>query len=300
MKKFLLILLSLFVSFSCTYAQIGDKPSWWKTGELRSDSTTKKSVTVIGTSMTKLDSTLQLFVKESLFILRQDYSLYDKRKKKFYGFNDQEQFGTTYSLGIKCKQFNVILDEAVRPWRYDENYLQFKSDKLMPVITASKYLLLNDSITALYNNLDSIVLPRQTIKENAFYASKPFTNSQGGIEINIADTCSCGYLVWILKEDGRFEKGNVRISLKTVKTNIDMVGNITLTPPTQSSEILGALFLTSNDDSPAKFYLGGIATKEVDEWILHFPFKGFELRTGKQGPKASKGRLTEIKKGSKK
>ena len=48
-------------------------------------------------------------IKNSFFLLRQDYSLYDKRKKKFYGYNDQGKFGTTYSIGIKCKGFNSFL-----------------------------------------------------------------------------------------------------------------------------------------------------------------------------------------------
>lgn len=295
MKKVLILLLTMS-AYCYTYAQIENKPSWWKTGELRSDSTAKRNETALEKPTILSDSVLQVFLKESLFILRQDYSLYDKRKKKFYGFNDQEKFGTTYSLGIKCKQFNVILDKAVRPWEYDENYLQFKSNKLSPVITASKYLLINDSISSLYNNLDSVVLPVQTIKENALYASKPFTRSQEGLDVNTTDTCSLGFLVWLIKVGGDFDNGDIEINLKIIKKNVDMAGSVTLTPPDQSSEILGCLYVTSDEDNPIKFVLSGIALKPDNAWTLHFPFKDF-LFVKKRTPitKTPNGRLTEIK-----
>lgn len=242
----------------------------------------------------KIDTVSLLSLEQHMFVLKQDYCLYDKRKKKFYGYNDNEQFGTTYSFGIKCNGFNIITDQAVQPWKYDEHYNEFKSNKLEPLITSSKYLMLN-SETYGYVVSDSIVSSVQTVKDNYFYTSESFTSSQYGLDLNVADTCRVGILVWILKKSGEYETGDLKIDFDFVPTKIEMFGSVVIKPSHCGKEILGCLLVTRNNDNDKKWYLSGLADCKEDTWTLYYPFKGFKFNAHKQNTPAVKGRLTEIK-----
>lgn len=238
-------------------------------------------------------------LKQHFFIIRQDYSLYDKKKKKYYGFNDHEQFGFTFSLGLKCNGFNLLFDEAVHPWTYDDNYPAFSSNKLEPRITKSRYLLLDDSIIYNYIDLDTIVYPTQTVKSNVLYAGKPFVSLQKGLAVNTTDTCQAGILVWITKKSGSLEDGTIKVDLELTPTKIGMVGSITIIPPSKR-EVLGCVLVTSCENDDTEYNLAGVASKKDGQWILSFPFKNFKYENGRTPAAKTKGRLTEIKKPSKK
>ena len=254
---------------------------------------------VITQTPTKIDTSALLSLKQHFFILRQDYSLYDKKKKKYYGFNDQEQFGSIFSLGVRCNGFNLLFDESVHPWKYDENYPAFSSNKLEPRVTRSRYFLLDDSESFSYIDLDSIAYPSQVLKSNVLYAGKPFVSSQKGLDVNTADTCQAGILVWITKKSGLIEDGTVRVDFNLVPTKVGMFGSITILPP-KKEEVIGCVLVTSNEDDDNHYYLAGVASQKDGQWVLCFPFKDFRFNNGKVTSSKSKGRLTEIKKSSKK
>ena len=251
---------------------------------------------VVAKPNVQIDTIALQSLKEHFFILRQDYSLYDKRKKKFYGYNDQGRFGTTYSIGIKCQGFNLIFDEAVFPWEYDSKYKTFKSNKLTPVVTSSKYYPLIDSLSLNYVNLDSVITPCQTIRDEFLYASYPFTSIQRGFNINDSDTCKVGTLVWIYKESGDFEQNDVKFKFVTSSISIDMVGYADLKEPIKNRECLGCVLLTTNNDGTNNYYLAGVASHANQRWVLNFPFKDFQFNKNKtQAKQVESGRLTEIK-----
>ena len=243
----------------------------------------------------KIDTTSLFSLRQHLFVLKQDYCLYDKRKKKLYGYNDKEQFGTTYSLGIKCNGYNVISNQAVEPWKYDEHYNEFKSDKLEPVLSDSRYLLLDDSETSGYVGFDSIVTAVQTIKDNYIYATNPFTSLQYGIDVNSTDTCKTGVLIWVWVKTGSLEDGDIAVDFDIVPTKIEMFGSVVVNPPHRDKEILGCLLVTKNDECDSKWFLSGLADCRDDKWTLYYPFKGFKFNPNGQNTSSVKGRLTEIK-----
>ena len=246
--------------------------------------------------------TQDLELSNRLYIIRQDYSLYNKRTKVYYGYNDQDQFGTTYSLGVKCNNFTMLFDEAVHPWSFDSKYDNFKDRKLDPVITKTQILLLNDSVSYTYTELDTAIVTPKVIKEGVVYAGKKITSSQDGMILNTSDTCKVGLLVWIEKKSGSFEKGDIKLGYKFVPMQIDMVGSVNINPPVGSKDILGCLFISESSDTNIPYYLSGIATCQKQQWILSFPFNGFTLESAKQDTKQAveKGKLTIIKKSNKK
>lgn len=298
MKKIisLFVVMLNIVTISAQINSASEKPDWWNAGKkIAKTDTARTTYPKMLLESIKLDSATVKYIKSSCFLLKQDYCLYDKRKKKLYGYNDKEQFGTTYSLGIKCNGYNIITDQAVQPWKYDENYNEFKSEKLEPILSGSKYLLFDDSETYSYIGSDSIVTAVQTIKDNYIYTAKPFTSLQDGLDLNVSDTCKTGILIWIFNNTGDLETGNITIDFEFVPTKIEMFGSAAITPPHQGKEILGCLLVTKNDNDDTKWYLSGLAASKENTWTLYYPFKGFKITNKKQEVPTVKGRLTEIK-----
>lgn len=249
-----------------------------------------------------VDSNMIGLIHKSIFILRQDYSLYNRKKNTYYGYNDQGFFGTTYSLVVKCKKFSLLSDEAVHPWKYDTKYLDFKENKLEPQITKSQVLLLDDKISYSYTELDSIFIAQKIIRNDLLYAGKQLTSFQEGLQINCSDTCKTGILVWIVKKSGSLENGDVKIDFKCSRLTVDMFGNVAIVPPSDAKNLIGCVYMTKSGCQENNYLLSGIATLQEQQWVLTFPFKDFKLEEAKEQQKKpkEKGRLTEIKKSNRK
>ena len=232
-------------------------------------------------------------IQKSMFILRQDYCLYDKRDDEYYGYDNNDFFGTTYSIGLKCKGFNILSDVAVRPWEYDDKYDKFKSKKLVPEITRSKYRFINDSTSHRFTPSDTVIIKRKTIRENLYYTSGPFVGSQEGFILNTQDTCKTGNLVWIVVEKGNIESADMKVSLELSSFDTEMFGSVTVTPPANKS-VIGGLFITKSQGTDIPFYLTGLITKKDNSWVVEFPFKGFKEDGNESLTKL--GKLTRIKK----
>lgn len=249
----------------------------------------------------KID-TQRLDLLNRLCVLRQDYGLLDKRKKILYGYNDQDFFGSIYSLGVKCNQFTLLFDEAVHPWKYDGKYENFKDKKYEPTITSTQFMMLDDSVSYTYTEMDSALVNPKVIKEDLIYAGKKLTSVQDGMILNTTDTCKIGLLVWIEKKSGTFEEGDIKLDFKYVPMQMDMVGNVNIFPPVGSKDILGCLYITESQNSDIPYYLSGVAICQRQQWVLTFPFKGFKFESAKQDNKKTeeKGKLTIIKQPNKK
>lgn len=248
----------------------------------------------------KIDSSYFKGIVHDLFIIRQDYSLYNKKNKLYYGYNDQDQFGTTYSLGVKCNTFSLLLDEAVHPWNYDSKYDSFKDKKLEPKITKTEILLLDDSLSYRFTELDSIFEGKKTIKDNCLYSERPLTSTQDGISINTSDTCKAGVLIWITEKSGSFENGDIKVEFKYVVQNVEMFGNVIVSPPADCKKILGCLFMTESGNKENPYLLSGIAALQHQQWTLYFPFKDLKNDFIKEEEKPKeKGKLTVIKRPNK-
>lgn len=249
-----------------------------------------------GIDSTKVDGIFDSLtvIKDYLFILRQDYSLYDKKKKKYYGFNNEEQFGTTYSLGIKCNGYNIYMDEAIHPWVYDSKYDSFKSNKLEPKITRSRYLLLDDSVSYGYTNLDTIAMATHVVKKELLFAGAPFTKSSEAFNVNTSDTCKAGFLVWVIQKSGEIEKGDLKTDLTIMPTKVEMTGTVSLVPPVTTSKVLGCIFVVTDDYMDSKPMLAGIALQRNEQWALCFPFKNMNAKAQDSKPTIPQGQLTEL------
>ena len=245
-----------------------------------------------------VDSTWIQNLGQNLVILRQDYSLYDKKKKKYYGYNGNDEFGTTFSLGIKCNGFTILMDEAVNPWNYDSKYPYFQENRLTPQITKSRFLLLDDSLSFKYTELDSVVIAKQDIKPDMLYVGNSLTTNQRGFIVNTSDTCTVGVLAWIVNKNGTAEKGDLKIEVVTTTFNMPSVGNVAIVPPSNVKDVIGCLYIARSDKSCQPYTLAGVACSRNEQWTLFFPFKDFKYDDSvkKENVPVEKGKLTEIRK----
>lgn len=294
MNRFVLLFIGVCFSIN-SFCQTDnwEKPSWWKDGKVVKEKTDKKDGLVKTTKATSSDSTSLEIIMNNLFILRQDYCLYDKRDDEYYGYDDNDFFGTTYSIGLKCKGFNILSDVAVRPWEYDDKYDKFKSKKLIPEITRSKYRFVNDTTSHRFTPSDTVIIKSKTIQEDLYYTTSPFVGSQEGFILNTQDTCKTGTLVWVVVEKGNIESANMKVSLELSSFETEMYGSITVTPPA-NKKVIGGLFITKTQGTDIPFYLAGILSKKANSWVLEFPFKGFKEEGSETLTKL--GKLTRIKK----
>ena len=294
MNRFVLLLIGVFF-FINSFSQTDnwEKPSWWKDGKVVKEKTDKKDGLVKTTKATSSDSIYREIIMNNLFVLRQDYSLYDKRDDEYYGLDDNDFFGTTYSIGLKCKGFNILTDVAIRPWEYDGNYENFKSKKLVPEITSSKYRFVNDSTSHRFTQSDTVITTNRKIKEDSYYSSAPFIKSQEGFILNTQDTCKTGILVWIIIEKGRIESADMKVNFDFSSFETEMFGSVSVTPPA-NKKVIGGLFITKSQETDIPFHLAGLLSQKDNSWVLEFPFKGFNDEGNETLNKT--GKLTRIKK----
>lgn len=235
---------------------------------------------------------------ERIFVLRQDYCLYTKKKKQAYGYEGQDFFGSSFTFAVKCKGYNIILDPAVYPWKYDDKYPSYEDRSLTPDISMSYFKMACDSINNGYVTMDSIIRADQEIRTGLAHVAAPFSETQDGFTVNTTDTCSSGVVVWIYNKGGDIEEGLQTIRLKAVPFGTEMYGTINIDKPKGLANILGALYLTPTYNKEDPYALTGIVTQNGDSWQLSFPFKGYKRNSSKSLSQSSgkTGKLTLIKK----
>ena len=85
-------------------------------------------------------------VKDGVFIVRRCYRLQDNTGA-FFGWQNQNYFGETYSIAIKSKEGYYLTDKAIQPWKYDRKFEEHADqNKFKPVLSINEYRNLNDTV----------------------------------------------------------------------------------------------------------------------------------------------------------
>ena len=211
-------------------------------------------------------------VKNGIFIVRRCYRLQDVTAETptFFGWQNLNYFGETYSLAVKVKDGYYLSDRAVRPWMYDAKFEQYaENERFAPVISASEYKMTEGSIfTVLPVNSDTI---KETSANRIYLAQDTAVFHQNGFFVDNSNGTKSGWLVWLvagkpLEEDNSqtpefmiyrseltFEQGKDSYEIRDPATNQHIVG--------------GFYFLPKfTDVGQINFYLCGILHHENDKW----------------------------------
>jgi len=216
-------------------------------------------------------------VKNGIFILRRCYRLQDTTAQTptYFGWQNQNWFGETYSLGIKVKEGYYLSDKAARPWIYDAKFEQYAtSDKLVPVISASEYKMMEDSIFTVLPNHDDRM---KEISAHRFYlAQDTAVFQQKGFYADGSDGAKKGWLVWLVTDRLLEEQNHQTPEFLIYRSELTFESgkeSCEIKDPATGKKILGGFYFLPKftDVGQINFYLCGILHHENDKWHVVRP-----------------------------
>ena len=90
-------------------------------------------------------------VEKGVLLVKQDFQLLDTVSNTLFGRNNQEMFGSTYSIAYKLKNVCVVSDKFINPWQYDENFKKIENNTYLPIVSKTQYRDITDSTMKVMN-----------------------------------------------------------------------------------------------------------------------------------------------------
>lgn len=209
-------------------------------------------------------------VKDGIILVRQYYQLKDTtvHPVQYYGRNNQADFGMSLSLGILFENGYLSGIEAFNPWMQDDNFIEFKNSKYVPVLSRTEFRTFSSF------HFDSLqicneIIPLQEghifMPKDSLFASKGFTcNKDIGKQ-------EC-WLVWITsQEEFRNESDSLNLALTTYRIDITVEkGNsiYNIPSPPFKKNIIGGFLISPvvTAIGNISFRLVALLEKKQDEW----------------------------------
>lgn len=215
-------------------------------------------------------------VKKGFCVIRQNYRLLDPETGNLYGRGNKNEFGVTYSIGVKYPEGFYITDKAVRPWEYDENYNQYRGDKYKPIISSTQVVLINDTL-----DYQSIEFPDrlQTLIPETVYCLKEDILKDQGFSFFPLQEKNAGWVIWITTQENRDLSKKVDVTYHIYHKNVEMLdGNaapVSMDVSQIQGRILGGIYVIPEQTSIGQitFHLCGIMVEKENKWLLFFPFE---------------------------
>lgn len=214
-------------------------------------------------------------VKSGLFIVKQNYCLKNVENGALYGRGGKNEFGTSYSVGVKLPGAWYLTDMAVHPWKYDSNYDQYKGNKqYLPVNDSSLYWLAAD--TSDYRSVDLNSANVEALFPEALYQYTDKVQSTDGFVEGSAIGEKSGWVIWLtVDKDADLSKHpQVIYNISRQRITIEKEKNTSILAPLIKTKILGGIFVIPECMGVGKltFKLVGVMTKDKDNWTIVFPF----------------------------
>lgn len=204
-------------------------------------------------------------VEKGVILFRQDFQLLDTVSNILYGRNNQEMFGSKYSIAYKLKNKCIVSDEFVNPWQYDENFRKIENNTYLPIVSSTLYRNITDSTMKIMNyraeNCKSITDDVMCYTDNI----------NNGFSIETTNGEKDGWIVWIQyseplsestkvsivthKHKVKFEKGIKEYELKNLNKTESHVCGFYVIPYYLKIGVVDFMF-------------GGIINKKDNKWIL--------------------------------
>lgn len=212
-------------------------------------------------------------VKHGLIVIQQTYQLCDTSTipNKYYGRNNQDYFGKTYSLGIMTTNGFCAFDEAIYPWKYDFNYDKYKDSlKYQPKLYKTYYKGLTDSaFTDMSFNIDDNI----TLHDNILY-NVPFPEFEQGFTFDTKRNGEKkGWLVFVGSKSDVAENDTISLQLTIYRTELEFQEDTfqyEIKKPAVTQTILGGFYINPVFDGVGKirFDLSGVVRKIKDKWYV--------------------------------
>lgn len=226
----------------------------------------------LGTLTSANQQLIEDAVKSGIFIVHRSYRLQDTTvaTPTFFGWQNRNYFGETYSLGIKVKEGYYFTDKAVRPWKYDSKFEEHAdSKKFAPVLSASEYRMLGDTS---YNVLpNGNILTMEISTDRVYLTQDTALFHQKGFSVDERDGIKKGWLAWLVT-DQLMEEENLQtpsfVIYRSELTFEQGKEKYEIRDPATNKHILGGFYILPEitDIGQISFRLAGLAHHEDGKW----------------------------------
>lgn len=216
-------------------------------------------------------------IRNGIFILSQDYQLKDTTTNEYFGRNGQEEFGKTFSLGIKVEKGYCYLDPVQRPWLYDNNFERYRASHV-PQIYKTRFKEFTDSLMtecASFNLKKSVELYPETV----YYMPDPISFKGQGFHTDSTPGNKQGWVVWVVVDKPlTATTPSDSIAYLIYRKELDVKADslkYAINVPTTTQTVIGGIFVepVQSQIGQLTFNLIGVITPEGDKWNILTPFK---------------------------
>lgn len=207
---------------------------------------------------------VQTAVEKGFIRVTSSYRLQDLKTKKLYGRNGTEAFGTISSWGIKVNGGFILSEQAIHPWKYDDNFNKYRGKyntiHYQTIFTEDDKKYVKDSINVkacdeqnlLFSLVDSVVAKSE------------------GFTIDVSNGKKDGWIVWLTEE-----KDSI-MSFLVLKKKIEYKSSVSVyevEQPNTSKEIVAGVFVVPVSESVGnvRFDLCGVLVRQNEKWIIVMP-----------------------------
>jgi hypothetical protein len=191
---------------------------------------------------------------------------------QYYGWNHAPNFGESYSLGIKAGNGYYLEDKAVRPWKYDPHFDEYRnSQQYAPVLSQSEYLPYKHSADTAFVELPYQNIASKAIAGGQFHLVADSIFANKGFVANDSDGAKAGWLVWLISGDSLHNINDESLSLLIYRNELKFETGKNAYPieaPSTNKLVLGGLYIVPQTEAIGKitFYLSGLVSEKDGHW----------------------------------
>lgn len=204
---------------------------------------------------------VQSAVGEVFMNITCSYRIQDVDTRKLYGRNGNEVFGTVSSWGIKIDKGLILLDQAVHPWNYDENFNKYRG----------KYNAIPYQITFAEKNssfgIDSVNIEVCNHRNLLFAVEDTLVIKDKGLIPDSSDGEKKGWIVWLAEE------GDSTRTFLVFKKEIEFKPDVAVyevEQPNTSKKIIAGIYVQPSYPFTGcvLFNLCGVLVEQNGKWVL--------------------------------
>lgn len=222
---------------------------------------------------------LESSVRNGFFVSRQSFQIRDKETGELFGLNGKEEFGVQYSIGIKIPDGILLMDEAVRPWKYNAKFKKY-SEKYEPVLYQSDYSELTKSLE--YGTLDFHPDTQKMLVDSLLYMYGAESFGGKGFLLDTQTGEKEGWVVWVASKSSTDleTSADVDYIIYQKKITVKSQGqSFDIEKPYAGREVLGGVYVIPEYTGIGIVELrlcGVIVPRSENSWVICCPFAGNE------------------------
>lgn len=234
-------------------------------------------------------------IKPGLFLSRQSFQICDKETGELFGLNGKKEFGVQYTIGVKCHEGFFLVDQAVRPWLYNNKFEKYKA-KYDPVFYQAMFSEIGGK--ANYDPLDYTLTKQEILVDTTLYQFSSRTFKGEGFKLENSMGEKDGWVVWITasRQTDFEEAADLSYTIYKKDIKIDYKGqSFDLEAPNVDRIIVGGIYVVPVyvNIGVIEFRLCGVLVSQNNQWKIFCPFGGMEEPIAQEG-----NNLEEVKGGT--